>query len=43
MAAGVTDTLWNLETFYDVVNDHAKDMKRRAANRRLIGRLNRGE
>ncbi|MDQ3330436.1 MAG: transposase [Planctomycetota bacterium] len=43
MAAGVTDTLWNLETFFDVVNDHAKDMKRKAANRRLIERLNRGE
>ena len=43
MAAGVTNTLWNLETFYDVVNDHPKDMKRRGANRRLIERLNRGE
>jgi hypothetical protein len=42
-AAGVTDTLWNLETFYDVVNQHEKDMKRKAANRRLIERLNRGE
>lgn len=42
-AAGVCDTLWNLETFYDVVLDHAKDMKRKAANKRLIDRLNRGE
>jgi hypothetical protein len=42
MAAGVTATLWNLETFYDVVNDHAKMLKRQAANRRLIDKLNRG-
>jgi hypothetical protein len=43
MAAGVTDTLWNMEKFYDVVLDHAKDMKRRANTRKLIERLNRGE
>lgn len=43
MAAGVTDTLWDMGRFYDEVAAHGEQVKRTAKVKRLIDRLKRPE
>lgn len=43
MAAGVTDTLWDMPRVYGAVGAHGDQMKRTAKVKRLIDRLNRSE